>query len=58
MIKKILFFLLITSLFSSCFIMKKKDYYTNYKKNGKNLTKGRSSCNMFPYPIKEMRKPR
>ncbi len=56
MIKKILFFLLITSLFSSCFIMKKKDYYTNYKKNGRNLTKGRSSCNMFPYPIKEMRK--
>lgn len=58
MLKRILFFLFVTLLFSSCFITKKKDYYTNYRKNGKNLVKGRNSCNMFPYPLKEFRKNR
>lgn len=56
MIKKIMIFLVFCFLFSSCFVLPKKDYYTNYRKNGKNLTKGKKSCNMFPYPQKEFKK--
>lgn len=58
MIKKILTFLVFTILLCSCFVIPKKDYYTNYRKNGKNLTKGKNSCNMFPYPLKEFKRSR
>lgn len=58
MLKKLFVFLLLSLMMSSCFVIPKKDYYTNYRKNGRNLTKGKKSCNMFPYPLKEFKKSR
>lgn len=55
--KKVLYFLFLTLMFSSCIIIPQRNYYTNYPKSGRQIMKGKKGdCNMFPRPLKEFKR--
>ena len=54
--KKFFIFLISLFLISSCTIVTRKSFYTNYPKSMRQYKNKRGACELYPMPYKERRR--